>query len=200
MFRCVGGRECFVNFFKAVKHRIRLNIVFQMKPTSCTVLLNVFISTSLHVLDSNVPILRRIYCIYATWYLFSLYGCILDSHPHRVKKYHCRIYTVNSIDDGHIVARNMSRSWNNYTKKYCATSWLYLRKKLYGNASSTKHKIRLNIIATLSLSLSLSLSLTISPSERPLIIFVYRAPKNDTGSTENCRDFECRSMSCAVKA
>jgi hypothetical protein len=29
----------------------------------------------------------------------------------------CLIDTVSSRDDGHIVARNMYRSWNKYTKK-----------------------------------------------------------------------------------
>ena len=31
-------------------------------------------------------------------------------------KYQCRIDTVSSSDDGHIVARNMYRSCNKYTK------------------------------------------------------------------------------------
>jgi hypothetical protein len=33
--------------------------------------------------------------------------CIPDSHPHRVTNTKCRIDTVISPDDGHIVARNM---------------------------------------------------------------------------------------------
>jgi len=157
-----------------------------MKPTKCTLLLSMFISTFLYVSGSYVPIIRRIYCIYETlgflhslwvavWsvdqtrpvYLFqhlpcfgqlcahhqenllylwdtgifalSVGGCLVcrpdqtsifistfnifrsamcpssgeftvcrpDSHPHRVQKYQCRIDIVNSLDDGHIAARNM---------------------------------------------------------------------------------------------
>jgi len=33
--------------------------------------------------------------------------CIPDSHPHRVTNTKCRIDTVISPDDGHIVSRNM---------------------------------------------------------------------------------------------
>ena len=35
--------------------------------------------------------------------------------------------TVSSPDDGHTIARNMYRSWNKYTKKYCAPSWLHFK-------------------------------------------------------------------------
>ena len=37
-----------------------------MKPTGCTLLLSIFISTSVHVSGNYVPIIRRTYCIYAT--------------------------------------------------------------------------------------------------------------------------------------
>ena len=37
---------------------------------------------------------------------------IPDSHPHRVTSTKCRINTVVSPDDGHIVARNMKRFIN----------------------------------------------------------------------------------------
>ena len=37
-----------------------------MKPARCTLLLSTFISTSLHVSDNYVTIIRRTYCIYAT--------------------------------------------------------------------------------------------------------------------------------------
>jgi len=39
---------------------------------------------------------------------------------------HTYINALSSPDDGHIVARNMYRSWNKYTKKYCTPSWLHL--------------------------------------------------------------------------
>jgi hypothetical protein len=37
--------------------------------------------------------------------------------PIQSEKYECRINTVSSPDDGHIVGRNMYRSWNKYTKQ-----------------------------------------------------------------------------------
>jgi len=95
--------------------------LFQMKPTRCTLLLSIFISPSLHVSGNYVPIIRRTYCIYMTLVFFILYGGLsgllvgMRSHPNQRsrqpptqnKKYQCRIDTVSSPDDGHIVARNM---------------------------------------------------------------------------------------------
>jgi len=73
-----------------------------------------------------MPIIRRTYCIYATLVFFTLYGWLsgllvgmrLHFHPNeqtrqppvQSEKYQCRIDTVRSPDDGHIVARNMYRS------------------------------------------------------------------------------------------
>ena len=48
--------------------------LFQMKPTRCTLLLSIFISTSLHISGNYVPIIRRTYCICGTLVFFSLYG------------------------------------------------------------------------------------------------------------------------------
>jgi len=45
---------CFVD-------RASLYDLFQMKPTGCTLLLSIFISTSLHVSGKYVPIIRRTY-------------------------------------------------------------------------------------------------------------------------------------------
>jgi len=45
-----------------------------MKPTRCTLLLSIFISTSLHVSGNYVPIIRKTYYIYATMVFFTLYG------------------------------------------------------------------------------------------------------------------------------
>jgi len=45
-----------------------------MKPTRCTLLLSIFISTSLDVSGNCMPIIRRTYCIYATLVFFTLYG------------------------------------------------------------------------------------------------------------------------------
>ena len=61
--------------------RAALYNLFQMKPNRCTLLPSIFISTSLHVSGK----------------------CVLCMG----EKYQCRIDTVSSSDDGHIVARNM---------------------------------------------------------------------------------------------
>jgi hypothetical protein len=74
---------------------------------------------------ANVPIIRRNNCIYATLGVF-LYGrlsgmqvasCIPDSHPYRIASTKCRIKTVVSPDDGHIVARNINRREINIPRK-----------------------------------------------------------------------------------
>jgi len=66
--------------------------VFQMKPTRCTLLLSIFISTSLHVSGNYVPVIRRTYSIYATLVFFTLYGwlsgrlvCRPNIHQYKVK-------------------------------------------------------------------------------------------------------------------
>ena len=41
-----------------------------MEPTRCTLLLSIFISTSLHVSGNYVPIIRRTFCIYANTGIF----------------------------------------------------------------------------------------------------------------------------------
>jgi hypothetical protein len=43
--------------------------------------------------------------------------CIPDSHPYRVINTRCRIGTVFSPDDGHIVARKQEKKNNKYIKK-----------------------------------------------------------------------------------
>ena len=68
-------------------------------------LLSIFISTSLHDSGNYVPLIRRTYCIYATLVFSLCMGKCLP--PIQSEKYQCRIYTVSSPDDGHIVARNM---------------------------------------------------------------------------------------------
>ena len=50
-----------------------------MKPTRCTLLLSIFISTSVHVSGNYVPISRRTYCIYATLVFFTLYGRLVPT-------------------------------------------------------------------------------------------------------------------------
>jgi len=69
---------CFVD-------RAPLYNLFQMKPTGCTVLITLFISTSLHVSGNYVLQQTR-------------------QPPIQSEKYQRRIDTVSSPDDGHIVA------------------------------------------------------------------------------------------------
>ena len=82
---------------------------------------------SLHVSRDYVPIIMRYNCIYMTlctchsvWvtgmqehmllhtrHSSTIWSCIPDSNPYRITSNKCRINTVVSPDDGHIVARNM---------------------------------------------------------------------------------------------
>ena len=55
-----------------------------MKPTTCTLLLSIFISTSVHVSGNYVPIIRRTYCIYVTLVFFVL--CVWLSGLLHLKK------------------------------------------------------------------------------------------------------------------
>ena len=119
------------------KEKVTVNNLFQMKPTRCTLLLSIFVSTSVHVSGNYVLIISRTYCFYATLVFFTLYGWLSgrlvglsliptsrpDNHPAgweetnpsqptrqppiHSKKYQCRMDTVNSPDDGQKVARNM---------------------------------------------------------------------------------------------
>jgi len=47
-----------------------LSYLFHMKPTRCTLLLSIFISTSLHVWGNYVPVLHR-YCKFSWWWAHS---------------------------------------------------------------------------------------------------------------------------------
>ena len=71
----------------------------------------IFISTSLHVSGSYVPIIRRTYCICTTLVFVTLYGWLSGQQtrqpPIQSKKYQYRRNTVSSRDDEHIVTRNM---------------------------------------------------------------------------------------------
>jgi len=65
--------------------------------------------------------------------------CIPDSHLYRVTNTRCRICTVFSPDDGHIVARNMYRKAINIYRKFVhQVGSIY--KRLYKDVRSTKHK------------------------------------------------------------
>jgi len=66
------------------------------------------------------------------WYA-EAYAPAYQSHSHRIKSAKCRINTVVSPDDGHIVAQNMWRLTNilsiNVLRKNCAPSWHYLQEQ-----------------------------------------------------------------------
>jgi len=117
---------------------------FQMKPNTCTLLLSIFISTSVHFSGNYMPINRITYCIWATLVFFTLYGWLSGVQtrqpPRQSEKYQSRIDTVNSPDDGHIVARNMYRRWNKYTKNSVHV-FGFIWKRLYRDARSREHKI-----------------------------------------------------------
>jgi len=74
--------------------------MFQIKPTRCTLLLSIFISTSVHVSGNYVPIIRRTYCIYETLVFFTVYewlsGLQTRQPPILNEIYQYRIDTVNS--------------------------------------------------------------------------------------------------------
>ena len=58
------------------------------------------------------------YSVWMTvWYAGWIPPCIPNSHPHRVTNTKCRIGTVISPDDGHIVARNLWRKEINILRK-----------------------------------------------------------------------------------
>ena len=113
-----------------------------------------------------MPIIRRTYCIYATLVFFTLHGMRLsgllagmtESHtnqqtrqpPMQNEKYQCRIDTVSSDDDGHIVARNMWRGWNKFIEESIVRLIGFIWKSLYRDALSRKHKFLVRSLLQLS--------------------------------------------------
>ena len=55
--------------------------------------------------------------------------CVLDGHVHRVVYIRCRIDTINSPDDGYMLARNMWRIEINI-RKNCASSWFIYKDSI----------------------------------------------------------------------
>jgi len=53
-----------------------------------------------------------------------------DSHPYRITCTNCRINTVVSPDDGHILARNMQRKEINILKKLYTKLVLFTRLEI----------------------------------------------------------------------
>jgi hypothetical protein len=101
-------KQHFVFFHRASLYNLvnRANLVQNFSYYVCLI--------SLHVSGDYVPIIARNNCIYATlgtccpvWMTVWYAGFIPDSYPYRITGTKCRINTVISPDDGHIVARNM---------------------------------------------------------------------------------------------
>jgi len=70
---------------------------------------------------------------YSVWMTVLVYLSVVpDGHPYRITRTKCRINTVASPDDGHIVARNVQSLINilriNTLRINCALSWLYLQE------------------------------------------------------------------------
>ena len=95
---------------------------------------------------------EKIPYLFDTWYL-SLYiddclvcraefipPCIPDSHLYTVTNTRCRIGTVFSSDDGHIIAWNMKRKAINILRKF-VHQFGSIYKRLCKDAQTTKHKI-----------------------------------------------------------
>ena len=73
----------------------------------------------LYIFRGNyVPTIRRKYRTYAITGICHLY---------RVTNTRCRICTVFSPDDGHIVCPKLVQKNNKHVKEICGPSWFYLR-------------------------------------------------------------------------
>jgi len=66
-------------------------------------------------------------------------SCIPDRHLYRVTNTRCRIGTVFSSDDVHIVSGNIYRKAINILRKF-VHQFVSIYKTLYRDARSTKHK------------------------------------------------------------
>ena len=58
--------------------------------------------------------------------------CIPESYLYRVTNTMCRIGTILSPDDGHIVAPKRVQKSNKHTEKICAPVWFHLQQIIRG--------------------------------------------------------------------
>ena len=109
--------SCFVD-------RASLYNLLQIEPTWCTNFLNMLIAF-LYMFratmcpssgENTVPMRHLVFVTLYRWQS-GMHGGIPDSHPYRVTNTRCRIGTVFSPDDGHIVARNIYSKAINILKK-----------------------------------------------------------------------------------
>jgi len=80
-------------------HQVVVFVVLQINPTRCTILLSIFISL--------LYMFRATMCPSSGEITVSMRHLSLRMSPIQSDKYQCRIDTVISPDDGHMVARNM---------------------------------------------------------------------------------------------
>ena len=111
------------------------------KSTSCTILLNIFISLLYMFRASMCPSSGENYCIYATLVFFTMYWWLLDcwldwiqpadqTPPIQSDKHQCRIDTVIfSWWWAHGCPKHVKK-WNKYIKQNCVPSWTYLQDDL----------------------------------------------------------------------
>jgi hypothetical protein len=83
--------------------------------------------------EITVPMRHLLFVTLCEWLVCRVVFYIPDGHPHRVTNTRCRIDTVISPDDGHIVARNMQRIEISIQEKLC-TRLVFFYKSL-GNVS-----------------------------------------------------------------
>ena len=97
--------------------------------------------------ENTVPMRHLVFVTLYRW-LSSMQGgmkcfippCIPDSHLYRVTNTTCRIGTVFSPDDGHIVTRKTYRKAMNILRKFVHQVGSIYRR-LYKDVQSTEHKI-----------------------------------------------------------
>ena len=76
---CLGKPE-------SIRHISGTEFFFKMKPTGCTLLLSIFISTPLHVSGDYLPIIGRICCVYAALVFFTRYGWLSGLQTKKLRK------------------------------------------------------------------------------------------------------------------
>ena len=124
---------CFVDRASLYNLVNRTNLVHNFFLNMCIAFLYMFRTTMCPSSgEFSVPVRHLVFFTLYRWLSGTQGGifippCIPDSHPYRVTNTRCRICTVNSPDDGHIVARNMWRKAINILRKNCAPRWFHLQ-------------------------------------------------------------------------
>jgi hypothetical protein len=123
---------------KAHLFRMPENVILQISPTRCTILLNIFIYLLYMFLATMCPLSGENYCIYVALVFVTLYRwrpvCCLVFNPtsrpdttYTECQYQCRTDTVIfSWWWAHGCPKGVEKR-NKYIKQNCAPSWTYLR-------------------------------------------------------------------------